>query len=344
MVTFNYSNVNEVSKADIVIIGVPDESKSHSKRILLPIAYSALKKPKHFRWFFAAYVLGAVLSGFYGVAVGNFDAEGRLQGVGGGPNAIAMLGVSGFFLSAGLCAGVKGSPALRAAALAGMGLCFLELMLTLSRGGFVGFAVAMVASLFVVSRGRGKLVASALLLVVGVVSYFSFLGSPESRERLSETGSGSGRIDIWTVGWRVVEENPVQGVGVGNFIPTVPDYVIRPGAIDSSELFQPVTGEAKYAHNSYLQVWAETGAVGLALFLAIISICVAATVNAAREFNRRGNDRMEGMARGLFAAQAGLLAMAFFESIHLSHQLWLVLALGPAMLGLARHADASQGR
>ena len=32
MITFNYSNVNEVSKADIVIIGVPDESKSHSKR------------------------------------------------------------------------------------------------------------------------------------------------------------------------------------------------------------------------------------------------------------------------------------------------------------------------
>lgn len=32
MVIFNYSNVNEVSKADIVIIGVPDESKSHSKR------------------------------------------------------------------------------------------------------------------------------------------------------------------------------------------------------------------------------------------------------------------------------------------------------------------------
>jgi len=32
MVIFTYSNVNEVSKADIVIIGVPDETKSHSKR------------------------------------------------------------------------------------------------------------------------------------------------------------------------------------------------------------------------------------------------------------------------------------------------------------------------
>ncbi len=32
MVIFTYSNVNEVSKAKIVIIGVPDETKSHSKR------------------------------------------------------------------------------------------------------------------------------------------------------------------------------------------------------------------------------------------------------------------------------------------------------------------------
>ncbi len=32
MVIFTYSNVNEVSKAEIVILGVPDETKSHSKR------------------------------------------------------------------------------------------------------------------------------------------------------------------------------------------------------------------------------------------------------------------------------------------------------------------------
>ena len=32
MVVFTYSNVNEASKAEIVIIGVPDEKKSHSKR------------------------------------------------------------------------------------------------------------------------------------------------------------------------------------------------------------------------------------------------------------------------------------------------------------------------
>lgn len=32
MVSFNYSNVDDISKADIVLIGIPDESKSHSIR------------------------------------------------------------------------------------------------------------------------------------------------------------------------------------------------------------------------------------------------------------------------------------------------------------------------
>ena len=37
MVVFNYSNVKEVSKAEIVIIGVPDETKSHAKRVKVQI-------------------------------------------------------------------------------------------------------------------------------------------------------------------------------------------------------------------------------------------------------------------------------------------------------------------
>src|SRR5690242_18337733 len=32
MVVFNYSNAKEVAEAEIVIVGVPDESKSHSNR------------------------------------------------------------------------------------------------------------------------------------------------------------------------------------------------------------------------------------------------------------------------------------------------------------------------
>jgi hypothetical protein len=45
---------------------------------------------------------------------------------------------------------------------------------------------------------------------------------------------------------------------------------------------------------------------------------------------------MELLARGLIAGLIGLLAADFFISDQFSKALWLLLALGPAMLMLAR--------
>jgi O-antigen ligase len=304
--------------------------------ILLPIAYSALQERKHFRWFFLAFILGAIASGAYGVAIADYDPEGRLGGGSGGPNAIAMLGVAGFFLSFGMFAAWRRSPALRAVAVATAAASLGMLFLSLSRGGLTGFGVALVLSLIVVSRGRGKLAMAAVVSAVAVVGYFGVLAPEESRNRVTESGSGSGRVDIWTVGWRMVEDRPVVGVGAGNFIPSLPDYIRRPGALDPGELYEPSSGLPKYAHNSYLQIWAETGLVGLLMFLGALGFAVLCTAKAARTFARRGDPEMGGMARALFAAQVGLMGMAFFESIQLTHQLWLLMALGPPMLALAR--------
>jgi O-antigen ligase len=309
--------------------------------ILLPIAYSALQEPKHFRWFFVAFVLGAIGSGAFGVATADYDPEGRLGGAGGGPNAIAMLGVAGFFLSLGLFAVWRNSPARRLFAVCAGVACLAMLFLTLSRGGLTGFGVALLLSLIVVTRGRGKVAIAAVVGAVAVVAYFGLIASDESRERVTESGSGSGRIDIWTVGWRMVEDEPLVGVGAGNFIPTLPDYISRAGAIDTGELYEPESGLPKYAHNSYLQVWAEVGLVGLLLFGGIVGFSLLCTGRAARRFARQGDAEMSAMARALFAAQVGLLGMAFFESIQLTHQLWLMVALGPPMLALANRGEPS---
>ena len=101
----------------------------------------------------------------------------------------------------------------------------------------------------------------------------------------------------------------------------------------------PGTSEPKFAHNTYLQMWAELGIVGLMLFLAIVIGLVACTASAARAFHRSGDGRMEALARSLFAAQVGILGMAFFESIALTHQPWLLLATGPPLLALARESE-----
>jgi hypothetical protein len=49
---------------------------------------------------------------------------------------------------------------------------------------------------------------------------------------------------------------------------------------------------------------------------------------------------MEVLSRGLVAAMMGLLAADFFISDQFSKALWLLLALGPAMLLIAKRADS----
>ena len=70
----------------------------------------------------------------------------------------------------------------------------------------------------------------------------------------------------------MVEDKPVTGVGSGNFNVSSIHYLLvsraRSSATSSSST------RPKVAHNSYLQVLAELGIVGLALFLTIIGFAI----------------------------------------------------------------------
>jgi O-antigen ligase len=96
-----------------------------------------------------------------------------------------------------------------------------------------------------------------------------------------------------------------------------------------------IVDRPKAAHNTYLHVLAELGAIGFAMFAAIILFALFCILRAARLFDRLGERGMELMARALLVALAGLLAADFFISEQFSKQLWLLLGLGPGLLGVA---------
>ena len=152
---------------------------------------------------------------------------------------------------------------------------------------------------------------------------------------MTSVGGGTGRVDLWTTAWRMVQAHPIRGVGAGNFSVSSIHYLLEPGAIRRDEF---IIDTPKVTHNTYLQILAEGGVVAAALFLGILVLAIACMVRAALLFARLRDERMELLVRALLVALAGLLTADFFISEMFSKLLWMLLALGPPLLAIAQRA------
>jgi O-antigen ligase len=308
--------------------------------VLFLIIFTAVRTPNQAIGFVGAFVAGASIDALYGALYAQPDAaEGsRLASSITNPNELASILVASLVLSFGLVAALKDQPLARLAALGAGLLSIAGIFLTGSRGGLVSLTVALAAFLIVGARWRGRLLIVVATVIVAGIGYFNYVASPEIRSHVSTVGSGTGRLDLWTVGWRMVEQQPIHGVGAGNFPITSVHYLLQPGALERSDY---IIGTPKVVHNTYLQLWAELGVVGLLLFVCVAAFCLTATLKAASSFARQGDARMEVMARATFVALAGLLAADFFGSRLTNKEAWLLLGLAPALLAIAR---AREGR
>lgn len=307
--------------------------------VLVLVVFAAVQTRSQAMWLVGALLLGAVISAGYGViAPLEADPGGRLGGAFGNANETATALAVGVALAGGLAFALRDRPLLRAGATIGVPFCIVALFLTVSRGGIVALLAVLVAGALVAGPRRGTVLAALALAAVGAFLYFGVAADPQAREHLLSSDGGTGRIDIWRVGWRMVEANPVLGVGAGNFANSSVHYLLEPGAIARPDF---IVDDPKVAHNTYLEVLAELGVVGLTLFLAILAAILAACLGAARRFAAAGDREMDLLSRAVLVALVGFLTAAFFGSREFSNQLWLLLGLGPALFDLARRELAA---
>jgi O-antigen ligase len=311
---------------------------------LFPIALIAIRKRQHVLWLVGTFLAGAFAAVAFGVLDGSLHSastDDRLTGAGNNPTVLGTYFVVVIIVAATLTANRSWSPTARAAMFAVTALGGIAMLMTLSREALVGLAAALILAPLAIGRGRRAIALLFIVLaVVGSVAWYAALAPPGSVSRTThpERGGGTGRVDLWRVGWRMAKDRPVAGVGAGNFPVASIHYVLRPGKTEREEI---IVDKKKVAHNIYLTVLSELGAIGLALFALILGQCLIRAGQAARLFRDRGDLTMELVARGLFLALISVFVADFFSSGLYSKQLWLLLAIAPALIAVANRPEGS---
>ena len=321
-----------------------DVSRLWLTAFLFLIVYEGIRTPAQVRIVLGAFVIGASFAALYGV-VATPDASqfayangasglNRIAGTVGDPNVLAATLTGGLMIALAMGFSQGRSSAVRTASFAAALLCVSGVFLTGSRGGLVALAGAVVASVVLAPRRRALAALIGVIIAAGGAFYYAEIAPEAARERLSLADGGTGRTDIWKIGWRMFEDKPLTGAAAGNFQVSSIHYLLaEPGALreDTYVVDQPAV-----AHNAYLSILTEFGIPGLAMFMTIVIASIACAYRAAKEFGKRGDPGMELIAGSVAVALVALLAADLFVSEQYNKQLWLLMALSPAMLSIAR--------
>ncbi|MGI8462508.1 MAG: O-antigen ligase family protein [Solirubrobacterales bacterium] len=312
-----------------------DVSRYAPNFLIVMIVFTGVAKRSQARWMIGALIAGAAVSAAYGLVIPPEPTEDafRIESAAGNANVLAAVSIAGLVLALGGALALRGSPLARLSLIGVGGLCLAASLLTGSRSGVIALGAVLIAAILLGGRWRAGAAAVAVLLAVAATAFVAIYAPPEVRERITQTSPGEvsqdeGRVTIWQVGWRMVEDQPLRGIGVGNYASSSINYVLEPGLLTRTD---QIIDTPKVAHNIYLHVLAELGIVGLIIFLAILGFCMRCAYRAAARFRARGELQMEVLSRAVLIAMIGVLVSDFFASEQFSKVLWVLLALGPAL-------------
>lgn len=230
----------------------------------------------------------------------------------------------------------------------------VSLVMTNSRGGMLSMACEILFLVTVAAtvrrRVRGeepqartsRVRAAAVKIAIGFAMVLAvFLGSlyfggEESLSRLvgsvNTDDPTTGRAHFWQGTIEIIKDHPLIGTGLGAFSAVYPRYDTANGDY-----------RLEQAHNDYLQILSDAGAVGGTLGIIFI---VALFRSALRRMQTHDKVR-RGIALGALAGCAGALVHSFFDfTLHTTANalLFLVLAALATLNGRVEEPDTQQRR
>jgi hypothetical protein len=188
---------------------------------------------------------------------------------------------------------------------------------TESRGAWVAVTVA-VAILGVTSLWKGWLPFKYLLVALfGILVLASVFSAPIiDRFTRDDNGAADARAPLAEIAFNMIRANPVLGVGINNFGVVLYDYV-EPDQFGAW---------LNLVHNLWLLIWAETGTVGFAFYVAFY----ATTLWQGWRLVRKGHPFYGPLALGIVAAMVGAgchMLMEIYRGRVLQQISWTYAAL-----------------
>ena len=201
-------------------------------------------------------------------------------------------------------------------------LCFLLITVVLilssfwarSRGGWLGLVLGLTLIILLISHHRVK----KWFGIICVTVVFFFIPAITAVIYFYKHGKDVWRSLLIYGAWDMIKTNPFFGKGVGTFM-------------DYSSLYTK-NFAAGYAHNCYLQMWAESGIFSLLCFLLLAGYVFYRSIRTSLKISVSLNFfLLIGLTGGLL----GFLVHSFFEvhlySFQLSFLFWVVLGLTVAL-------------
>lgn len=235
-----------------------------------------------------------------------FDRMRRLGFPVGHPNT------AGFVLSMSLplCFTILAAEKrLRALALLSCGAQLLGIILTYSRGAWIGLGVAMLS--WGIMAKKWKVLVASFVLSAGMIlvatpvqeRFMSFL-------RLAQDPSINERIGIMEAALKLGLEHPIFGVGYGR-------ARLREGLANSPDPRVRAKSRIAHSHNVYLELFATTGLLGLGAFLWLLWDAISRLL---RKIHQEQVSRERMMHVGLLTSLVAFMVTGLGDVVFYFHE------------------------
>ena len=178
-----------------------------------------------------------------------------------------------------------------------------------SRGAWISFIIAIL--LLAILLKKFKFLGLSLLAIIILGVRFSVLKFLILKD--------SGRFELWDISFRMIKDHPLLGNGIGTFMALFRNFSL--------------SRDISYAHNCFLQIWAEAGLIAVIIFI----VFIVKIVKEGLLFYKKSNDLICVI---LVCTIIAYLGGSFFDthlfSLQLAVLFWVLLGLlkGSIMSGV----------